>query len=61
MVSQTNIPHDSSDDIGIATATADNQSHATNDNIREYVVEFLFRPSNDKTNTHVAKTHYTIL
>lgn len=61
MAPPPNISNHLSDEISIATATADNRPQATNDDLREYVVKFLFRPSNDKSNTHVAKTHHTIL
>lgn len=49
------------DEISIATVAADNCSTTTRTETKEYVVKFLFRPSNDNTNAHVAKTHYTIL
>lgn len=61
MVSKQNQDNNSFDDISIATATINNTLHDDTDTVREYVVKFLFRPSDDKTNTHVAKMHYTIL
>lgn len=57
----TNLSHVDPDNISINTAVTDNCSHNARDKIREYVVKFLFHPTDNKNNIFVAKTHYTIL
>ena len=49
------------DDVSISMAMAENCIIITHEEVKEYVVKFLFRPNSSSNNTKVARTHYNIL
>ena len=49
------------DDVSISTTIPENRFLMSHDEIKEYVVKFLFRPNTSSHNTEVAQTHYNIL
>ena len=51
----------STNDVSISTTMAENRFLTLHDEVKEYVVKFLFRLNNSSHNTDVAQTHYNIL
>ena len=49
------------DDVSILTIMAENHFITLHDEVKEYVVKFLFIPDSNSNNTEVAQTHYDIL
>ena len=49
------------DDVSISMAMAENCFLTSHDEVKEYVVKFLFQPNTSSHNTEVAQTHYNIL
>ena len=49
------------DDVSVLTDIAENCFITSPDEVKEYVVKFLFCPDLSSNNTEVAKTHYDIL
>ena len=49
------------DDVSVSMVIAENRFITSPDEVKEYVVKFLFRPDSSSKNTEVAKTHYDIL
>ena len=49
------------DDVSVLTVIAKNCFITSPDEVKEYVVKFLFHPESSSNNTEVAKTHYDIL
>ena len=49
------------DDVSISTAVAKNCFIPSPEEVKEYVVKFMFHPDSSSNNTEVAKTHYDIL
>ena len=49
------------DNDSISTAMAENHFLTSHDEVKEYVVKFLFRLNTSSHNTEVAQTHYNIL
>ena len=48
-------------DVSISTIMAENYFLTSHDEVKEYVVKFLFRPNTSSHNTEVVQTHYNIL
>ena len=49
------------DNVSISIAMAENHFLTSHDEVKEYVVKFLFRLNTSSNNTEVAQTHYNIL
>ena len=49
------------DDVSVSTSMADNCFLTSHDEVKEYVVKFLFQPNTSNHITEVVKTHYNIL
>ena len=49
------------DDVSVSMAMAENCFLTSHDEVKEYVVKFLFRPNTRSNNTKVAQTHYNML
>ena len=49
------------DDVSVSMTMAENRFLTSHNEVKEYVVKFLFRPNTSSHNTEVAQTHYTIL
>ena len=49
------------DDVSYSTVMAENRFITLHNEVKEYVVKFLFRPDSSSNNTEVAQTHYDIL
>ena len=49
------------DDVMVTTTMAVNRFLTSHDEVKEYVVKFLFRPNTSSHNAKVAQTHYNIL
>ena len=49
------------DDVSISTAMAENCFLTSHDEVKEYVVRFLFQPNTSSNNTEVVQTHNKIL
>ena len=47
-------------DVSISMAMAENGFIILHEEVKEYVVKFLFRPNSSSNNTKVARTHYNI-
>jgi hypothetical protein len=60
MVTNADIPPND-DDISVNTVEARNSIIVNAGERQEYVIKFLFRPSDDSNNSEVARTHFTIL
>jgi hypothetical protein len=53
--------HNNDDDISVNTVEAKNLIIVNSGERKEYVVKFLFRPTNESGNSEVARTHFNIL
>ena len=51
----------STDNVSISTTMSENCFLTLHDEVKEYVVKFLFQPNTSSHNTEVAQTHYIIL
>ena len=49
------------DDVSISMAMAETCFLTLHDEVKEYVVKFLFQPNTSSHNTEVVQTHYKIL
>ena len=49
------------DDVSVSTAMAEICFNTSHDEVKEYVVKFLFQLDSRSNNTEVAQTHYNIL
>ena len=49
------------DDVSVSMAMAENHLLTSHDEVKEYVVKFLFQLNTSNINTEVAQTHYNIL
>ena len=49
------------DDVSVSMAMAENRFLTSHDEVKEYVVKFLFWPNTSSHSTEVAQTHYNIL
>ena len=49
------------DNVSVSTTMAENRFPPLHDEVKEYVVKFLFRLNTSSHNTEVAQTHYNIL
>lgn len=52
---------DDTDNDSVATAEGNNRTIANKGERKEYVVKFLFRPTNENKSSEIALTHYKIL
>ena len=48
------------DDVSVSTTMAENRFLTLHDEVKEYIVKFLFWPNTSSHNTEVAQTHYNI-
>ena len=51
----------STDNVSVSMVMAENCFITSHDEVKEYVVKFLFRPDSSSNNTEVVQTHYNIL
>ena len=51
----------STDNVSVSVVMAGNCFITSHDEVKEYVVKFLFHPDSSSNNTEVAQTHYNIL